>query len=501
MAMRQAGFHMLRNPNKFYKAIENELIDTGESYESYCFNVYHGKVWGDDLVAAVFSDMWNISISIVSPCYKYPVDLWHNQDDSDIVLIANGGSYMSHTNKTTHFSSTRKKDQNYKLPGRELVNKKVGIDPGLRYKKLEPVVMHNKEQARKMAIDEYINVEKEKSLEMLCRITRQIERLDKHISHLIHESDLKKDARRNLAYKLECLGISAEKIAIATQQKDMPYLLSEEMEREAVRDDRKRKMEEEEKEEKRKRQHKEMIVMKDGKIISGGDRGETSETGKEDAQKQVAHDKTLVVQQQSIMKDQEHLIQTQEMQLMQLNLRIKELENDKAMLLQQQGNPQLQQPQQVQQQGSSLPSIPSLSNIPGLPSLDDVIQFDDLSVPEQPTAVPSTSSQSSNPFKLERAIRPEHLAFLPKYVAAVKKEPSTGTQEMMSEPEVEILTLPPQEATNIVFVPQKVKEKTALVLMPAMQKRALNKRTNPGMPIPKDNRDPKHFYCENCLPL
>ena len=147
MAMRQAGFHMLRNPNKFYKAIENELIDSGESYKSYCYNVYRGKVWGDDLVAAAFSNMWNVLISIISPCYKYPVDLFHNQDDPDIVLIANGGSYMAHSNKTTHFSSTRKKDQNYKLPGRELVNKTVGIEPGLVYKKLEPTILHNEEQA------------------------------------------------------------------------------------------------------------------------------------------------------------------------------------------------------------------------------------------------------------------------------------------------------------------------------------------------------------------
>ena len=63
-----------------------------------------------------------------------------------------------------------------------------------------------------------------------------------------------------------------------------------------------------------------MIVMKDGEIISGGDQGETSETGKEDERKQVAHNKTFVIQQQSIMKDQEHLIQKQETQLMELNL-------------------------------------------------------------------------------------------------------------------------------------------------------------------------------------
>ena len=40
MAMRQVRFHMLRHPLKFYKYIEQELLETGESYESYCYNVY-----------------------------------------------------------------------------------------------------------------------------------------------------------------------------------------------------------------------------------------------------------------------------------------------------------------------------------------------------------------------------------------------------------------------------------------------------------------------------
>ena len=107
-----------------------------------------------------------------------------------------------------------------------------------------------------------------------------------------------------------------------------------------------------------------------------------------------------------------------------------------------------------------------------------------------------TPGTSSNPFRLENVIKPEHLQFLPKYGAVgVKKEPAT-TEE--SEPQVEVINLPPQDASNIVFVPRTVKEKTALVLMPATQKTTLNKRTNPGLPVPKEIRDPKRFYCEKC---
>ena len=254
MAMHQAGFHMLWNPSKFYKSIEQELSESGESYESYCYNVYHSKVWGDDLVAATFSDMWNVTISIVSPCYKFPVDLWHNKDDPEIVLIANGGSYMAHHHKMTHFSSSRPIDQMYRKPSQELVNKTVGIEPHLVFKKLQPAILNNAEQARKMALDEYVNVKKEKSLELLCGIMKEIGWLDRHIASLIHESDMKKEQRSKIAYKLECLSISAEKIAIATQQKDLLYMITDEMHKEEVMESRKRKLEEEEKEMKRKKQ-------------------------------------------------------------------------------------------------------------------------------------------------------------------------------------------------------------------------------------------------------
>ena len=100
---------------------------------------------------------------------------------------------MAHHHKTTHFSSTRPIDVTYKKPSRELVNKTVGIEPHLVFKKLKPAILDNAEQAWKMALDEYVNVEKEKSLELLCSITKEIGCLDRHIASLIHESDMKKE--------------------------------------------------------------------------------------------------------------------------------------------------------------------------------------------------------------------------------------------------------------------------------------------------------------------
>ena len=105
MLMCQATMSMLKNPYKYYKALEIELLHTGESYESYCFNVYNRNIWGDDLIAAVIGNIWNIAISIVTPLHKKPIALFHNKDIPDIVLVVNGSDYMSQ-NGSTHFSTT-----------------------------------------------------------------------------------------------------------------------------------------------------------------------------------------------------------------------------------------------------------------------------------------------------------------------------------------------------------------------------------------------------------
>ena len=183
--MQQVGLYLIRHPHRYYKMVEQELIDTGESYESYCYNVFHSKVWGDDLIAAVFSDMWNLAIMIITPVFKYGVDLFHTKEEPDIVLICNSGGYMEEKKRSTHFSSTKPIGVNVRKPGIDLVNHMVGINPELVYKKLELSVVDDANLARRIAIDEYINDEKEKSLQLLHSMMRGIEKLDNHIAELI----------------------------------------------------------------------------------------------------------------------------------------------------------------------------------------------------------------------------------------------------------------------------------------------------------------------------
>ena len=116
LLMCQVSMYMLKNPYRYYKALEYELIKTGESYESYIFNVFHQNIWGDDLIATVIGDMWNIAISIVTPIHKKPVALFHNKDVPDMVIVANGGDYMG-KDGSMHFSSSRCYEEGFKLPG------------------------------------------------------------------------------------------------------------------------------------------------------------------------------------------------------------------------------------------------------------------------------------------------------------------------------------------------------------------------------------------------
>ena len=138
--MRQAAMHMLRNPYRYYEALEMQLIRTGESYESYVYNVFHQNIWGDDLLAAVIGDMWNIAILIVTPIHKKPVALFHNKDVPDVVIVANGGDYMSNDG-STHFSATRCYEEGFKLPGSEYRNPTLAQDLS---SKLSPIILKEK---------------------------------------------------------------------------------------------------------------------------------------------------------------------------------------------------------------------------------------------------------------------------------------------------------------------------------------------------------------------
>ena len=128
MAFKQVVLHMLRNLLKFYPYMEQEFTETGESYESYVMNIFRGKVWGDDLIAAAFRDMWIIAIMIISPGFTKAQPLFHNKMKPDVVIVANSTCWRNGDNNCTHFSATTSYDPTYKVPGTEYTNPAIAVD-------------------------------------------------------------------------------------------------------------------------------------------------------------------------------------------------------------------------------------------------------------------------------------------------------------------------------------------------------------------------------------
>ena len=296
MAMRQVGLHLIRHPYKFYPLVEQELLETGESYESFCWNVYNSFLWGDDLIASAFSHMWNIRISIVSPRFRNELKLFHNSDNPDVVLVANGGAWMSDDRPSTHFSGSKSIDKTFTLAGSYLLNV-IGPDQA---PKLQPILLSNKEKARQVAVKDFLKQEEEKSLKLLRLVRKNIEKMDSDITDLIKESDKLRDRKQEIEYKLESLGISAEKIKEAGGIKPREYV---------------RTREREEKDNKRKRDEKEEHRKK-AKIIEVDDQGEeiVEKKGKEVVEKK-EEEKVInkhIKEQQDQIERQRKIIEYQE---------------------------------------------------------------------------------------------------------------------------------------------------------------------------------------------
>ena len=151
--------------------MEQELLETGESYESYCYNIFHCNVWGDDLVAAEFDDMWNLAISIVSPISKKPIHLFHTKAQPDVVLLASRGSWMSPENNLMHFSATRCTEAGFRKPGTDFLNPMIKQDMN---QKLLPIILDSKDRTKQLALNEYLTMDKEHSLELLRGLNHEI---------------------------------------------------------------------------------------------------------------------------------------------------------------------------------------------------------------------------------------------------------------------------------------------------------------------------------------
>ena len=176
--------------------------------------MFNSNIWGDDLIAAIIGDMWNVAISIITPMHKKPVTLWHNKDIPDIVLVANGGCYTS-KDGSTHFSATRCYDPTFKQVGSEYLNPTITQD---MMAKMCPIIMEDRDKAKQVSLREFIKVDQGRSLELLRGMCKNINTLDNNICEMIHESDKIRKQKETMEYQLEKIGVNIDRIKKATEE-------------------------------------------------------------------------------------------------------------------------------------------------------------------------------------------------------------------------------------------------------------------------------------------
>ena len=438
LLMRQAAMHMLRNPYRYYRPLEHQLTKSGESFESYVFNVFHKNVWGDDLVAAVIGDMWNVAISIVTPIHKKPVALFHNKEIPDIVIVANGGDYMS-KGGSTHFSATRCFAEGFKIPGSEYRNPTLCQDLS---KKLDPIVLEDPKKATQVACRNFIKYDEEKSLNLLRGLCKSINHLDDTVCELIKQGEEIRQQKTAMEYKMEKIGISCERIkeATAVLKGEKEYVRTADRERHDAEMERKRKAEEQMRSEEEKRL----------KTITAG---EQEEKEKPEEEEEEEHRSKLARQQQEVIRQQEQLLLQQERHIEEQERRLRQLEQEK-----------IDQQSQPQWSGSVQQSKPA-----------------------QTGPKPSTSGSG----KIEKYLKPSAMRFLP---SCIKKERSEEEKEKEEDDEVMIVGV---TETPKKYIPKVVEGNPNVLLMEVPKTRRSAKRQR-GPPVPEEIQDRTRFYCDNC---
>ena len=453
--MRQAGMYMLRHPYKYYKCLEFQLLESGESYESYCYNVYNRNVWGDDLVAAVIGDMWNIAISIVTPIHTKPVALFHNKDEPDVVIVANGGNYTSKKKPCTHFTATRSYNPDFKKPGTEYLNPTLSQDLTA---KMNPIILDDKNKAKQLACKEFLSISKERSLNLMRGLCQNINHLDDRICDMIAESTEICKQQKQLEFQLEKISIIGEKIKAASSElkEDRGYCRTIEREKIDEEAKKKRKAEEELKE-----QEEERL-----KTITRG-AGEEEEKQKEKEKHQDEEDRTtkLARQQSEIIKSQEALLLRQEQHILEQERKIRRLERE-----------QEERPQKRQKldDGSSSVINPSTS---GRGVLEKYVPAHLLKY------IPSRS-------------KPEGEDIIT--VDDVDDQDKQSVEEGIVEESEVLVTSVTKKTETVKYIPKIVPGVQNVVLIEAPKTKTTAKRSSKAGPVPEELQDKTKFYCKKC---
>ena len=197
-------------------------------------------MWGDDLIAAVLGDMWNLAILIVTPVSLHPLHLFHMKKEPDVVIVANRGSWMSREKRSMHFSATLPTDVNHHLPGSGLQN-------------LTPMILQDAVKAKQIETTKFLKDQEKHSLDAMRGVCAAINCMEDKAVEIIQEAEGLRNQVDRAEYLLQELGIRIERIQEAKSGlKPKSYVRTEQREKEDAERKRKREEEEEQKHEEEK---------------------------------------------------------------------------------------------------------------------------------------------------------------------------------------------------------------------------------------------------------
>ena len=90
------------------------------SFEAYLPAVAQGTIAIDQYIVGAIEHVWNLSISIISPCYATEWKIYHDCTDTNIVVVSNGQKFGAKENAATHFSPTKKTSKFWKKIGHDI---------------------------------------------------------------------------------------------------------------------------------------------------------------------------------------------------------------------------------------------------------------------------------------------------------------------------------------------------------------------------------------------
>ena len=112
MLRRQACCFMAEFVHVFFPLMKNYLKKRKIGFTTYLEKMFTGEIWCDEYILGAIAKMWQIRITVVSPLYSPPWDIFHD-GCAHMVLVANGGEF-SESRGVTHFSSLKGKASSWR---------------------------------------------------------------------------------------------------------------------------------------------------------------------------------------------------------------------------------------------------------------------------------------------------------------------------------------------------------------------------------------------------